>query len=276
MEYLSAIVFDIGGEYFERYIQDIEYRADEYKSADIDGIILEAAFRRAPSFQTAVIGSNKALEAGWAGTSNVSIMNTKTVDKIGGTMAHAFVMSYQTELEAFQKWNQYFPNSTILVDTYDTINAVNMLIDNNIKPKDIRIDSGDFFSLVVEVRNILDNAGWNDVGIFISGDITPELLIKMRNHNIPFDKSMAGTYYIYCNELIRKVNAGFVYKIVEFVDENNNIIYPEKKAEGKKNYTGIKDIKFKDNKAIVSKNKSDTLDISVINQFNIDTSISFV
>jgi len=273
INYLDSIVNDIGGTYYEQYISDIKYRAEEFKEVDVDGILLEAAFRRAPSHGIANLASEIALKAGWTGTSNVSILNQFNKNKIGGTMAHAFVMSYETEIEAFKVWNKYFPNSTILVDTYDTITAVKSLIENNIKPKEVRIDSGQFTKIVPKVRKILDEAGWTEVGIFISGDITPEIITKLRNKNIPFTKSMAGTHYVYCNELVKKINCGFVYKIVEYTDDKGVIQYPEKKSIGKKNYPGLKSVKIIDNKVIVSKNIEEKLNLD--NNIEIDKEIVF-
>jgi nicotinic acid phosphoribosyltransferase len=297
IDYIESIVFDIGGTYYERYMKDLDIRAKEYKEADIDGFLIEAAFRRAPSKGIADIASKKALENNWIGTSNVSILNNMNENKINGTMAHAFVMSYKFEIDSFRVWNKYFPKSTILIDTYDTINAIKKLILNSedisnfnekikdktrnfdeLKPNDVRIDSGNFYTIVPTIRKIMDQVGWNDVGIFISGDITPELLINLRNKNIPFTKSMAGTYYVYCNELVKKVNSGFVYKIVEYKDENNNFVYPEKKAIGKKNYTGIKNIiKIDDNtfKIINNFQENEKLDISMTNEFNENSKIIF-
>ena len=63
---------------------------------------------------------------------------------------------------------------------------------------------------------------------------------------------MAGTKYIYVNEIIKHVNSGFVYKIVE-IHKEDEILYPEKKAIGKKSYSGIKTIRIENNKVYISK-----------------------
>ena len=113
---------------------------------------------------------------------------------IGGTMAHSFIMSFESELEAFKAWFSIFPGSTILVDTYDTINAIKMIIENNLKPDFVRIDSGDFFTICQEVRDILDDAGWYDVGIYISGDLTPEILTKLEEEKEKAEKALNAKY----------------------------------------------------------------------------------
>ncbi len=236
---------------FKSYFEQIEKEAARFREATTKPVF-EAAFRRAPSFDIAYKASQIALKNGWNATSNTSLFfnDDASIDVIGGTMAHAFIMSFEKEVDAFRVWNDIFPNNTILVDTYDTINAVKTLISENIKPDTVRIDSGDLASLCVEVRKILDDAGWNDVKIFISGDLTPEIIKDFEEREIPFDKLMAGTKFVNVG-YAKYTNAGFVYKLVE-TEINGQVLYPEKKAEGKKNYPGLKTVSFCNGKIKVS------------------------
>ena len=228
----------------KEYERKLREKAREYRNSTTK-VILEAAYRRAPSEDIAIKASKIAIEEGWNGTSNVAAYMTGeiNIDAIGGTMAHAFVMSFETEIEAFRVWNEIYPNSTILVDTYDTINAVKSLIENNIKPATVRIDSGDLKEMTYKVRKILNEAGWNDVKIFISGDITPEMLREFEEEGVPFDITMAGTKYVNIEE-IAFINAGFVYKIVEYINKKGERVFPVKKATGKSNYPGLKEVYF--------------------------------
>lgn len=207
-----------------------------------DKILLEAAYRRCPSKKTADIASKTALANGWNGTSNVSVVldGSFADDKIGGTMAHAFVMSFATEREAFLAWDKIFPGTTMLIDTYDVIEAAKMIknmIDQNeiTAPREVRIDSDPMDEYCVAVNEIFDG----EVGVFVSGDMTPEKFEHMEVMCIPYSKAMAGTKYVYENMVIEKLNAGFVYKIVEYKRDGYSF-YPEKKASGKKNYPGLK------------------------------------
>lgn len=276
INYMEHVVYNAGDSYYERYIEDLNTQAEEFKMASEDTIILEAGFRRAPNSEVAYLASKIAINNGWNGTSNTSVRDIVDNKYIGGSMAHAFVMFFETELEAFQTWHKYFPNSTILIDTYDTLNAVDILITNNIKPSDVRIDSGDFFIIAPLVREKLDKNGWEDVGIFLSGDITPDFLKKLKKEKVPFNKVMAGTKYLYNNDIIKRLNAGFVYKIVE-VHKEDKILYPEKKAVGKQNPTGLKKITFnEDGECIVYKNSPEgKLDLSKTTQFTPSTTIQF-
>jgi len=221
----------------EDYIQALNKRAIEYRKAT-SKVLFEAGFRRAPNFNIAYMASKIAIDNGWNGTSNASLVGEIPIDLIGGTMAHAFIMVFDEEIDAFKAWNEIFPKSTILIDTYDSVKAVKKLIENNIRPVAVRIDSDPIEEIAVEVRNELDNAGWTEVKIFLSGDITPEKLEKWEQENIPFDMCMAGTKYVNLDEMIH-VNAGFVYKIVEY-EKDGVVHYPFKKAFGKSNYPGLK------------------------------------
>jgi len=217
----------------------LKERAIEYRNAT-SKILLEAAFRRAPNFALAFQASMIAIENGWDGTSNTSLYGFIAIEKIGGTMAHAFVMAFKHEIDAFKSWDAIFPGSTILIDTYDSVNAAKMLVENNIRPVAVRIDSDPIEKLAREVRAIFDEAGWTEVKIFLSGDITPEKLIQWEKDDVPFDMCMAGTKYVNI-DVMENVNAGFVYKIVEY-EEDGRRFFPYKKAFGKSNYPGLKTV----------------------------------
>ena len=221
------------------YNEMLEERAKEYRAATTK-ILLEAGFRRSPNFALAYAASMIAIENGWDGTSNTSLFGAIDIEKIGGTMAHAFIMAFKNEIDAFKAWDAIFPGSTMLIDTYDSVNAVKMLIENNIRPVAVRIDSDPIEKIAREVRAILDDAGWTEVKIFLSGDITPEKLIQWEKDDVPFDMVMAGTKYVNL-DVMANVNSGFVYKIVEY-EEDGRRYFPYKKAFGKSNYPGLKTV----------------------------------
>ena len=207
-------------------------------------ILLEAGYRRACGFEYAADATCRALMNGWDGTSNTSIVfdNKRSLDKVGGTMAHSFVMSQRSELESYHLWNSIYPNSTILIDTYDTMGGLSKLLEFNIKPACVRIDSEPLDELATQARKVLDAHGWDDVQIFISGDLTPERLRDFEERGVPFNRCMAGTSYVNVGGT-DKVNAEFVYKLVEF--EKDGIRYfPEKKAKGKDSKGGLKEVTF--------------------------------
>jgi len=229
------------------YFDGLVDRAREYNDAKQDIILLDASFRRAPSKEIAIAASKVAINEGWDGTANVAALQRGVVEsgKVGGTHAHSLIMANapygeDSESNAFEKWDKSFPNSTMLIDTYDTMLAIDKIILANIYPSDVRIDSEPLEELAVKVRHVLDRNDRKKCGIFLSGDMTPERLIHMNNIGTPVTKTMAGTMYVNYGETIR-VNSGFVYKIVE-VTGNGKTYYPEKAAPGKKSMGGLKKV----------------------------------
>jgi nicotinate phosphoribosyltransferase len=96
-----------------------------------------------------------------------------------GTMAHSYVMSFETELEAFRAFAQDFPsNALLLIDTYDTLQGARhaVIVAREMETKGhrlrgVRLDSGDLVGLSREVRSILDEEGLDYVKILLSGDL---------------------------------------------------------------------------------------------------------
>lgn len=212
-----------------------------------DKILLEAAFRRAPSFETAKLASKIAIECGWNGTSNVAPLLNGELDasKIGGTMAHSWVMCFKDEGEAFRVWDKIFPGTTMLIDTYNVENAartIKTLVDSGeiVPPKEVRIDSDPLDAYAKMVDEIFEGK----VNIYVSGDMTVDRFNEFKDAQVPYSKAMAGTKYVYADDVVAKLNSGFVYKIVQYTDENSNIVKPEKKAAGKSNYAGLKTVVF--------------------------------
>ena len=97
---------------------------------------------------------------GCVGTSNV--LTGKMFDiPVLGTHGHSWVMSFDSELEAFRAYADTYPDACLLlVDTYDTIrqgipNAITVFKELRAKghePLGIRIDSGDLAYLSKKAR----------------------------------------------------------------------------------------------------------------------------
>jgi len=267
------------GEIPDSYLTLLEDKAKEYRAATTK-ILSEAGYRRSPSFTIAKEASRIAVKNYWEATSNMSLGNQIPKKLIVGTMAHSFIMRFKNEITAFRVWNKYFPNSIFLIDTYDSIKAVKKIIKAKLKPSAVRIDSDPIEKIAIKVRKLLDKAGWTDVKIFLSGDITPEKLIKWEKENIPFDMCMVGTKYVNLG-VMANVNCGFVYKIVEFTTIKNGEttkMYPEKKAKFKSNYPGLKKITVNDNGDILMKitRKKDDFGFENMEKINSYAKVKFV
>ena len=86
--------------------------------------VVDFAARRTQGIDAAIKLARAAYIAGFAGTSNVLAAKRYGISAVG-TMAHSFITSFDSELEAFDAYAASFPdNSTFLVDTYDTVAGV--------------------------------------------------------------------------------------------------------------------------------------------------------
>jgi len=271
--------------FYDNYINKLKDKAKEFREVEDSAILLEAGYRRSLNKTIAKEASRIALEAGWDGTSNTMMFyyqgkeKINYASKIGGTTAHAFIMSFKTELEAFKACFEIYDNVVVPVDTYGDIKGVQTLIDNNLEPKDVRLDSGDFFKLPFESRKKLDAHGWTKTGNYLSGDVSIELIKELKARNVPYNKTMVGTKYVYCDELIARANSGFVYKVVQYEDiETKEMEYPIKKASGRSNYAGLKTIeKIGDNEFnIIANSNPKKLDLSLVKEINETSTINFI
>ncbi|NPA15182.1 MAG: nicotinate phosphoribosyltransferase [Deferribacteres bacterium] len=118
-----------------------------------------------------------------------------------GTMAHSYVMSFPTELDAFRAFVEDFPNNSILlIDTYDTIQGARHAVivakemeQKGRRLKGVRLDSGDIVKLSKQVRQILDEAGLGYVKIFASGDLNEYKIKALLEQGAPIDFFGVGT-----------------------------------------------------------------------------------
>ena len=114
--------------------------------------------------------------AGVSSTSNV-LAGLVYDMPIAGTMAHSYIQAHDDELEAFRAFVRGYPETVLLVDTYDTLEGVRKItflareLGDDFGVRAIRLDSGDMLALSVASRKILDEAGLERVGIFASGSL---------------------------------------------------------------------------------------------------------
>lgn len=186
------------------------------KAAGVEKTLLEFGTRRT-DMETAKHAAYAAMVGGFNATSNVAAALHYGLP-CSGTMAHAFVQSFETEYDAFVHFlaeNQ--EDGVLLIDTYDVFqgcgNAIKAAWDTSLLLKGVRIDSGDFNSLVPRVRELLDIMGFKDTKILLSNDID-EYTIKTLNADTfkLVDGFGVGTKLVAPPEA---PSMGFVYKFVE-------------------------------------------------------------
>lgn len=142
-----------------------------------------------------------AMVGGFNSTSNV--MAARDFDiPAAGTMAHSFIQGYDSELDAFRDFAEKRPaHCVLLVDTYDTLrsgvpNAIRVAIEmeqRSQKLQGIRLDSGDLAYLSKQSRQMLDEAGLQDVAITASNQLDEYVIKSLLEQEAPIDVFGVGT-----------------------------------------------------------------------------------
>jgi len=167
------------------------------------GDIMEFGLRRAQGFNGAISASRAAFIGGASATSNTLAGKIFGIPVLG-TMAHSWVMSFDSEEEAFDNYAALFPGrSVFLIDTYDTLKSgIVSAIKSGKKITakggnfGVRLDSGDIHYLSTEVRRLLDEAGLPNAYITVSNDLDEHIIETLVKEGAPVDNWGVGTRLI--------------------------------------------------------------------------------
>ena len=182
------------------------------------GVVMEFGLRRAQAPDAGIYGARAAIIGGCSSTSNVIAGQMFDVS-VAGTMAHSWVMDYPTEYEAFRAYADAYPdNCLLLVDTYDTLrsgvpNAIKVFKELKAaghKPRGIRLDSGDLAYLSKKARKMMDDAGFPEAIICVSGDLDERSINSLLQQGAKIDSWGVGTRLITSEDLPA---LGGVYKL---------------------------------------------------------------
>ena len=134
--------------------------------------VVDFGARRMHGIEAAVDGARAYHIAGITSTSNVLAGKIHGLP-VSGTMAHSYVQAHEDEERAFEAFARAFPSTTLLVDTYDTLKGVKKAIAVARKHHigAIRLDSGDQAELSKRAREMLDEAGLDQIKIFSSSGL---------------------------------------------------------------------------------------------------------
>ena len=198
--------------------------------------VLEFGSRRAQGADAAIIGARAAYIGGCHGTA-CTISDEIYGVPAGGTMAHAWVQMFDSELEAFKAYCRIYPtNATLLVDTYNTLesgvpNAIRafneVLKPMGITKCGIRLDSGDIAYLSQKARKMLDEAGWETCQISASNSLDEHLIQDLLLQDAKIDMFGVGERMITAKS---EPVFGGVYKLVA-VEKDGEIIPKIKVSE---------------------------------------------
>ena len=213
-----------------------------------DGI-MEFGLRRAQGPDAGIYGARAAVIGGCSSTSNVLAGQMFGVP-VSGTMAHSWVMTFDSEYDAFKAYAESYPDGTVLlVDTYDVLksgvpNAIRtareVLEPMGKKLIGIRLDSGDLAYLSKEARKMLDEAGLPDCMIVASNSLDEYTISSLNRQGAKIDSYGVG------ERLITSSSTpvfGAVYKLVA-IQKDGKFIPKIKISETAEKITnpGIKEV----------------------------------
>ncbi|MDP2043057.1 MAG: nicotinate phosphoribosyltransferase [Algoriphagus sp.] len=179
--------------------------------------VLEFGLRRAQGIDGALAASRAAYIGGCTSTSNVMAGKLFGIP-VAGTHAHSWIMSFETELEAFVAYADAFPDQCVfLVDTYDTLNGVKnaikvgeILRSKGKEMVGIRIDSGDLAYFSTKARQLLDEAGFPDAKIIASNDLDEHIIASLKSQEADINVWGVGTKLVTAYD---QPALGAVYKL---------------------------------------------------------------
>lgn len=199
--------------------------------------VLEFGSRRAQGSSGAIDGARAAFIGGCKGTA-CTISDQLYGVPAGGTMAHAWVQTFDTQYEAFRAYCEIYPeNAVLLVDTYNTLESgvpdAIRAFNDVLKPKGItkcgiRLDSGDMAYLTQKARQMLDEAGWTECTITVSNSLDEFIIQDLLLQGAQINTFGVGERLITARS---EPVFGGVYKLVAYEDDQGNVIPKIKLSE---------------------------------------------
>ena len=200
--------------------------------------VVEFGSRRAHGIESGVLAARAAYIGGCLGTSNVRAGQLFSIPTYG-TQAHSWIMAHEKEEEAFAQFLDIFPNhSVLLLDTYDVRAALEKVIALGRKPRGVRLDSGDLAADSGWVRQKLDEVGWGDVEIFMSGDLDEERISSLLDAGARVDTFGVGTSLSTSSDA---PSLSVLYKLVELT-RGGEVREAAKFSAAKVTYPGRKQV----------------------------------
>jgi len=199
--------------------------------------VVDFGSRRAHGTDAAIKVARATYLAGGAGTSNVLAGRIYGIP-VFGTMAHSYVQAHDSELASFEEFAALYPETTLLVDTYDTVEGVRRVIHlsrvlgDQFRVRAVRLDSGDLGALAFEARKMLDQAGLKHVTIFASSSLDEYEIQRLVNSGAPIDAFGVGTKLAVMEDAS---HLDMAYKLVEYGGKGrlklstSKVLYPGRK-----------------------------------------------
>lgn len=184
--------------------------------------VMDFGARKAQGREGAMNLARTSWIAGASGTSNMEAGEALGIPVLG-TMAHSFVQAHDDEKQAFRDFSRHWPETTLLVDTWDTLRGVDRVIellgessDNPPPASAIRLDSGDLLDLSKKARQKLNDAGLVDVKIVASSGLDEYAIRRLLVNGAPIDGFGVGTEWAAISDA---PSIDFAYKLAEYDGE---------------------------------------------------------
>lgn len=185
---------------------------------------------------SAVAAARAAYIAGFSATSNLEAGRSFGIPTMG-TASHAFTLLHDDEKQAFTaQLNAFGPNTTFLVDTYNIDSGIqNAISVAGPELGGVRIDSGDLTTEVGRARRLLDKLGATNTKITVTNDLDEFAIAALAS--APVDGYGVGTSVVTGSSVPA---AGFVYKMVSYVNDSGDWLAVSKQSAKKTNHGGKK------------------------------------
>jgi nicotinate phosphoribosyltransferase len=220
--------------------------------------VIEFGLRREHGIDAGMKVARSSFIAGCQGTSNVLAGQVYGIP-VFGTMAHSFIMSYPTEIDAFRAFAKTFPNkSTLLIDTYNDISGAEKaaIVGKELQAKGyrlggVRLDSGNLIVDSQKIRKILDAHGLGYAKIFASGDLDEYKITELLEAGAKIDSFGVGTKM---GTSADRPYLDVIYKLSETMSANGAFAPIMKLSEEKNTLPGRKQVyRFKSAEGIFEK-----------------------
>lgn len=244
-------------------------KASRIRLAAGDRTLIDFGLRRSQGLG-GIHASRAAIIGGFNATSNVFAAKAFNIPTTG-TQAHSWIQSFDTEIEAFRKFSEIYPEKCVLlVDTYSTLksglpNAITVAKEMESRGQrmlGIRLDSGDLAYLSKKARKMLDDAGLQYVKIVASNELDEHLITSLLAQGAPLDIFGVGTklvtadpagaldgVYKLClsngksrlkiSDNSGKISLPGLKKVIRYVDSNNLFVGDAISLEGEGSFQKI-------------------------------------
>lgn len=224
----------------------IATKASRIATAATGKKVFDFSLRRTHGIDAALKAARCSYMTGFRGTSNVMASKLYGIPAVG-TMAHSFVMSFQSESDSFRAFFETFPaKSILLVDTYDVGHGVKkaIAVAKEFKKrgqflKGVRIDSGNLLTLSLMVRRMLDGANLRSVKILASGDLDEFKIESLLKAGAPIDHFGVGTRMGVSSDA---PSLDVIYKVCEVTNQAGVFLPTMKLSQDKVTLPGRKQV----------------------------------